>query len=342
MRSALKGLLLVVASAVSFAGQPATRCDRACLDGWLDRYMDAFVAHAPSRLPLARGVKFTENGQRLEPGDGTWRTVTGKGGYALKIADVDKGQAVLMGTIREADVPTIFVLRLGITGQQIAEIETLVIRNQMAAENLDRIARPRTAWSEAVPAASRLSRAALVTIANMYFSGIERNDGKGVYPISKNCARLENGSVTAGDPALVLGDAAASPPATATSPPRNPATSDRGGARTGCLQQFQSGVFFYVTRIRDRRFVAVDPERGLAFAFAFFDNASGDTRNGTLADGRKVVSGPSVPWTWQIAEVFKIENGEIGPVESVLHQVPYGMGSGWSSYEDAMSSRPRW
>jgi hypothetical protein len=327
MRSGLIALL-IVAGTPMYAGQPAARCDRTCLDGWLDRYMDAFVAHAPSRLPLLRGVKFTENGQRLEPGDGTWRTVTGKGGYALKITDVEKGQAVLIGTIREADVPTIFVLRLGITGQQIAEIETLVMRNQMAAENLDRVARPRTAWYEAVPAASRLPRAGLVKIANRYFSGIERNDGKGVYPISKNCARLENGSVTAGDPALVLGDAAGA--------------GGRGGARTGCLQQFESGVFFYVTRIRDRRFVAVDPERGLAFAFAFFDNASGDTRNGTLADGRKVVSGPSVPWTWQIAEVFKIENGEIGPVESVLHQVPYGMGSGWSSWEEAMSSTPRW
>ena len=55
-----------------------------------------------------------------------------------------------------------------------------------------------------------------------------------------------------------------------------------------------------------------------------------------------MTSGPSVPWTWQIAEVFKIERGKIGPVESVLHQVPYGMGSGWSSWEDAMSSRARW
>ena len=54
-------------------------------------------------------------------------------------------------------------------------------------------------------------------------------------------------------------------------------------------------MFFYVTRIRDRRFVLVDPERGLAFAFAFFDNGSGDARNGTLADGRKVVVGPEHP-----------------------------------------------
>ena len=340
MRAGIIGLLVAVAGAAALAEQTPLDvrfvfekpCDRTCLEGWLDRYVDAFVAHDPSRLAHRGGITFTENGQRLELGDGAWRTVTAKGGYALKITDVEMGQAVLMGTIREADVPTIFVLRLRIVilarvGPVIAEIETLVIRNQMAAESLDRIARPRTAWYEAVPPAARMSRSDLVRIANWYFSGIERNDGKGAYPISKNCARLENGSVTAGDPALVLGDAAAA---------------GRGGARTGCLQQFQSGVFFYVTRIRDRRFVAVDPERGLAFAFAFFDNASGDTRKGTLADGRTVVSGPSVPWTWQIAEVFKIENGEIGPVESVLHQVPYGMGSGWSSWEEAMSSTPRW
>ena len=87
--------------------------------------------------------------------------------------------------------------------------------------------------------------------------------------------------------------------------------------------------------------VAIDRERGIAFAFAFFDNGSGDARNGTLRDGRKVTSGPSIPWTWQIAEFFKIEKGLIGPVESVLHQVPYGMGSGWSTWEEAMSSRPR-
>jgi hypothetical protein len=31
----------------------------------------------------------------------------------------------------------------------------------------------------------------------------------------------------------------------------------------------------------------------------------------------------------------------IGPVESVLHQVPCGMGSGWSTWEQAMSSEPR-
>ena len=328
MRAAWMAGWVWAATAAVVAQSPA-RCDRACLETLIAQYVDALVAHEPLRLPLASGVKFTENGQRLELGDGLWHTVTGKGVYMLPIVDVDAGQAALMGTVREADTPTIFVLRLRVVERRVTEIETLVIRNQSAAENLDRIGTPRLAWLAPVPESERLSREELVRIANMYFSGIELNDGKGVYPISSTCARLENGSVTAGDPASALGGAA-------------PAAPDATRARQTCLQQFQSGMFHYVTRIRDRRFLIVDRERALAFAFAFFDNAAGEARHVTLADGRQVVSGPSVPWTWQIAEVFKIEEGLIGPVESVLHAVPYGMGSGWSSWEDAMSTRPRW
>jgi hypothetical protein len=277
-------------------------------------------------------VKFTENGQRLDLGDGLWNTVTGKGNYKLHVADVEAGQVATMGTIREAGTPTLFVLRLKAVDRKIAEIETLVMRNQSAAENLDKIGRPRAILLQAVPEKERMSRDELVRTANMYFDGLELNDGKGEYPFQDSCARLENGSVTAGDPASVPG-LPPSPASPSGEPPR---------PRMTCRQQFESGMFHYVTRIRDRRFVVVDRERGIAFAFVFFDNAAGEARNVTLRDGRKVVSGPSIPWTWQIAELFKIEKGRIGPVESVLHPVPYGLGSGWSTWEDQMSSRPRW
>ena len=94
----------VTAAALFFCGPVAAQstCDRSCLEGLLDAYVEAVVAHDPKQLPLARGAKFTENGQRLEVGDGLWHTATEKGGYALKLADVERGQAVLMGTIREA------------------------------------------------------------------------------------------------------------------------------------------------------------------------------------------------------------------------------------------------
>ena len=41
--------------------------------------------------------------------------------------------------------------------------------------------------------------------------------------------------------------------------------------------------------------------------------------------------------TWQLAELFKIENGLIRRVEAVFHRAPYGTPSGWSTFEQAMS-----
>jgi hypothetical protein len=40
-----------------------------------------------------------------------------------------------------------------------------------------------------------------------------------------------------------------------------------------CAQQFESGYLAVVTRIRHRRFMAVDPELGTVFALAVFDQA---------------------------------------------------------------------
>jgi hypothetical protein len=73
---AVVGLIAVAASAQS------NNCDRACLEGSVDQYLDAMAAHNPKALPLARNVKFTENGQRLELGEGLWSSMAGKGTYA--------------------------------------------------------------------------------------------------------------------------------------------------------------------------------------------------------------------------------------------------------------------
>ena len=191
--------LLLAASAAG----AASSCDRACLEGFLDSYVAAVVAHDPAQLSTERNVRFTENGQRLALGEGLWHTATGLGGYALKLADVERGQAVLMGTIREANTPTILIARLRVAYGKVGEIETLVIRNREAAEHIDEVGTPRPAWSEPIPPADRLPRTELVRIANAYFSGIERNDGKGQYPVADDCARFENGQVTAGDHARV-------------------------------------------------------------------------------------------------------------------------------------------
>jgi len=59
---------------------------------------------------------------------------------------------------------------------------------------------------------------------------------------------------------------------------------------------------------------------GIVFAFGFFDH---DTLN----------------WTWQLAELFRIEKGNIRRIEAIFHRSPYGMSSGWSTYEQSMSDQ---
>jgi hypothetical protein len=61
------------------AGNVDHDCDRACLQGFIDQYPQALLAHDPYRLPVTKDVKFTENTVRLRVGDGLWNTLSGVG-----------------------------------------------------------------------------------------------------------------------------------------------------------------------------------------------------------------------------------------------------------------------
>lgn len=321
-------------------------CDRACLEGFVDRYLDAVIAHNPKLLPLARNVKFTENGVRLDVGEAHWKTVIGKGKYRIFVTDTEAGQVTFIGTIREEartpeGLPTALALRLRVQNRQITEIETILVRSTAgapargggpatqttgAAVNMERLGTPHASFTEVIPPAERMSREELIKVANMYFSGMEKNDGKGVYPFTDNCNRIENGSLSTNVP---LREGQTRP---------DPKTSSSYSSAWSCKEQFESGLIHFVDRIRDRRFVAVDRERGLVFSFVFFDHALGSERSFKAPDGRNVTGGPTDPWTWQIAELFKLEKGKIRQIEAILQRVPFGMNSGWSSWEDGMSS----
>jgi len=110
MRSILGALALIAAS---FAGYPTMpvrastgpiplNCDRACLEGVMNQYLAAVVAHDPKRLPLSEDVMYTENDQILKVGDGFWKTAAGLGNYKHYFADPEMGQVVFMGTMQEA------------------------------------------------------------------------------------------------------------------------------------------------------------------------------------------------------------------------------------------------
>ncbi len=285
-------------------------CDRACLNGFMDQYLAALASHDPSHLPLGRDVKYTENGQALRLGDGLWGTASGQSSYKIYAADPQDGQALFLGLMQENGAPVIVCARLKIVLHQITEIENYVARKEPGSiARPENLVQPNPIFAEAVAPAERRSRANMVAIANSYFSAIEKGHASFV-PFDANCNRVESGIQTTNNP------------------PQNSPEGSTSVLGLGCADQIKTRNFQPDTLIRDRRFLLVDEERGLVFASTFFDHDA-TLRSYTLADGRTVKQTRTGPWTWEIAELFKIQNGKIMRIEAIVNTAPYGMKSGW-------------
>ena len=285
-------------------------CDRSCLDGLVNRYLDALVAHDPTQIPTTADVRFIENGVELPLGSALWKTASGRGTYTHYFADVTAGQAGFIGTMREHGKGLILVLRLAVSGQQVREIEQLAIRTGQVDE-YEKLT-PDPLWTAAVPASARSSRAELIALADRYYTGMQRNDPRGDYSFfHKECNRIEHGRQTT------------------NMPPSNYGHSDIPNFVTmGCEAQFQTGFLGFVTGIRNRRYPVIDEERQAVLAFAFFDH-DGSIRSIPLSTGQTFKVPPyfSSPRTLAIAEGFKVADSKLRLIEAALTESPYGMKS---------------
>jgi hypothetical protein len=286
-------------------------CDRACLDGFVDQYLTALATRDASSLPVASDVKFTENGTVLKLGEGLWGTANGLGKFRLYADDPAEGEVGFIGVVHEWDRPAILVLRLKIVDKKITEIETIVNRDIPGATALDKIETPDAVLTATVPDADRESREELIKVSNRYFSDLEKSGGNGANLFTADCNRIEGGTQTTNNPSI-----------DATRPYSYPIFGK------GCEGQFKSGFFTFVTRIRDRRFVVVDRERGLVFAFVFFDH-NGTVKSITTTDGVTVPETLRHPLTLEIGVVFKVERGKIRFIQGVPTQAQYGLKPGW-------------
>ncbi len=310
------GTLLLSGLAVSpTPASAAETCDRACLEGFVNQYLDALASHDPSKLPLTKNARYTEDGQTLKLTDGMWGPKVTVGSYKLYFADPQAGQVGFMGVVNENGHPQILALRLkienrpGIGANKIAEMEAIVARSGGGgfARPQDLVDKP--IFHEALAANDHPSREELVRIANSYFEGLEKATGK-ITPFDPQCTRIENGAVTANNP------------------------DGKGMAKMTCGEQFDTGFSPFITHVRERRYPVVDEERGLVYSIIFFDHA-GTITNVKWTDGTEHKVGPpfDTPYTFLLGELFKIKNGKITRVEAVLLPVPYGMPSGWGKKE---------
>jgi hypothetical protein len=314
-------LLFCVLAANAATGPIPLNCNRACLEGVMDQYVAALVAHDPKRLPLSADVMYTDNDQQMPVGDGFWKTVEGTGNYKHTFADPEFGQVAMMGTMREAGAVLLMSVRLRIQLGKITEIEAIYYRQGGGGPSgigtLDAPGyKPEDLWFKSIPAGQRLSRQELISVADAYFSGLQKNDGKGVngtgtYPFTNDCHRIENGAPTTNVPR----------------PPNEPKDAINGFAMD-CMSQFKLGYYFVVQNIHHRRYPLVDAERGVVWTHAVFDQ--GTVNSGVLSDGRPYsFKGFNRPSSILVSEAFLIENGKIRRVEMVGPSVPYHLNSAW-------------
>lgn len=290
-------------------------CDRPCLTGLVDQVLAAYVSHAPEKLPLRAGVRYTENAVELRLGDGLWATADGLGRYKHYFTDPEGQAAGFYGTVVESGRLALVSLRLKVQGRKISQIEAIVARRASgpggapgggAAADPYETMQVMPAMDDVLPTVQRRSRTELIRIANSYFEGLEQATGK-ITPFTADCRRLENGNITANNP-----------------------QAERPIAKLSCGAQFDTGFSPFITEVRGRRFEVVDEERGLVFAMLSFDH-NGRIKEVKRTDGTvaKVVPPFDAPYSFLIGELFKIKDGRIAQVEAVLYTTPYGMPSGW-------------
>jgi hypothetical protein len=309
---ALAGALALFAAATPAHAQQdrAGTCDRACLEKLLADYLAAMTRNAADGVPHTASARYTENGQEMPLGEGIWRTTSGLGTYRVTAADPQTGQIGYMGVVIENGTPAILGLRLKQVDRKITEAEAVVGRSKEGAEKLEKLARPADAFLSPVPAGRRASRAELIRTADLYFQGFGRGPGESP-PFTPDCERIENGTRTTNNAELAAQS-------------KRPFTY----VQLGCEAQFKTGYLKIVTQARERRYPIVDEERQLVFGFGFLDHA-GNVKSVKVADGRDVAVGLLAPFTWEYAEMFRVEGGKLRQIEAVLNAAPYRMKSGW-------------
>jgi len=294
-------------------------CDsnRACLDSVLDSVLQAILANNTSKLPLARSVRYSENGQFLAIGDGLWETIQyisrpGVDDYAARFVDPSSGTVAYWGLTKEQSTPGVLILRVMVESDKITEIEAISVRAEFSGTRggTQTLMRPPfpVEWDGNSLGGLDLSfqrnssgRAKLEELTTAYFNGLEEHSSTEV-PFAPSCIRRDNG---------LLGNSSCA-------------------AQINGQSKAPNGLFNHTTAVRDRRILITDASKGVIVAVAIVDNPA--TASGPLP------ATENVPSSYLIPHLIKVENRSISRVESFIKWMPFGYTSAWTE-EDVSSVR---
>lgn len=309
----------------------AAQCERACLEALMNRYLAALKQRDHRALPFAPEVKFTENTNEMELGDGLWQTIDELLPSKLYIADPEGATVVFYGGVRENGEIAMLNVRLKHRAGLITEVEHGVIRKATGIfGDWEKVPEPLPAWKETLKPAERRSRQQLIALTNQYFEGIEQSNGD-IVPFENGvCIRWENGRQTAPSTgAASNATPAASAPGAAPAPVTNSSQLNMGPL--SCGQQFDTRIFTYIPHITQRRYLAVDEERGIVFASVMFQHPGNVLFADVPGRGRIEMRGSLAryPNTTNIIEAFRLKDGKITNIHAYVNLLPYRQKSGW-------------
>jgi hypothetical protein len=291
---AVAGLLMAGSLAVTgAAAQSSASCDNACLKGFIDGYIDALSHRDAAKLPVAKEVKYTENGRVLGLGEGFWLTAGTPIRYRDYIFDQSTGGVAAFTALKEYDATAQMFVRLKVASNKITEIETFVVRvgdqRWFAPQNLEHLS---DLFAQTVPAAERHTREQLVATANSYFDAIQ-TEGTPQFkqaPFAPGMKRFENGLQT-------------------TNVTEKPIMERHTWSPDLQLER----ASYKGTLVMDRRYPIVDVEHGTVLATATFRREGPDTS------------------TLLLAEMFKVTGGKLREIRAVILNLPNGAGTGWTA-----------
>jgi hypothetical protein len=329
-----EGKSLVFAPAPVAAASPG-ECNRDCLYAFIDKYFEAMLSRYPSTIAMAPDVRYTENEQVVKPGEGIWKTFSGRGTYRVYLADPATGQAGYYGDIHEDGglLRGVVALRIKVREHRIAEIELITVREEsrpkgglglntagiMTPRMIDELDASKFIAPSPVllePIASPENREQLVGATKGYFEAFERSEAS-LAPLDAKCSRRENGMMATDNPDGPVVDRA------------QPTFHLFSGS---CTEEMDRGFLSALWKVRDSRPLVVDEKQGLVLNLAFWDN-EGNTQSVAVQEVGSVAV-PSEfrrPITFLAPQLFKIDNGKIRAIEGLAWPVPFGMRAAWGN-----------